>query len=77
MCKTKVVNQNDNKREINYTTNKQSENTDREEYAFVVESSSVKDSGFIDAKVLRHFRMDSGSTCNVIDRSCKGNGQEH
>ena len=51
MCKTKVRNQKDNKRKINYVRDNQSDNTDREEYAFVVSNCTEQDNGLIDVRI--------------------------
>ena len=73
MCRTNVKNYNDNKRKINCIGVNQSEDADREEYAFVWNNCSVQDSGLIDVNVggvWCNFLIDSGSTCNVVNRSC-------
>ena len=73
MCKTKIRNVKDDKRKINYVRDNQSGDADREEYAFVVNDCSEQDSGLIDVNVggvLCNFLIDSGSTCNVVDRTC-------
>ena len=73
MCRTKVDNERDNKKKINYTRKDQESKEGDNEYAFVVNHLSEENSGLVDVQVgevLCNFLIDSGSTCNVIDKSC-------
>lgn len=73
VCRTKVSNERDNKKKINYTREDQESEKVDNEYAFVVNHQSDENSGLVDIKVggvLCNFLIDSGSTCNVIDKSC-------
>jgi hypothetical protein len=73
VCRTRVSNARDNKKKINYTRKDQESKESDNEYAFVVNHRSDEDSGLVDIKVggvLCTFLIDSGPTCNVIDKSC-------
>ena len=73
VCRTKVSNERDNKKKINYTREDQESKEGDNEYAFVVNHQSDENSGLVDIKVggvLCNFLIDSGSTCNVINKSC-------
>jgi hypothetical protein len=73
VCRTKVSNESDNKKKINYTRKDQESKEGGNEYAFVVNHQSDENSGLVDIKVggvLCNFLIDSGSMCNVIDKSC-------
>ena len=51
VCRTKVSNERDNKKKINYTREDQESKESDNEYAFVVSHQSDENSGLIDIKV--------------------------
>ena len=73
VCRTKVSNESDNKKKINYTRKDQESKEGDNEYTFVVNHQSDENGGLVDIKVggvLCNFLIDSGSMCNAINKSC-------
>ncbi len=73
VCKTRMRNQKDGKRGVNSLEEDQESEGQDSVYVFVVNAYPDSDKAFIDVDVggvTCNFLIDSGSTCNVVDKSC-------